>query len=129
MENHEAWEEKLFLLLDGGLNESERGAVQSHLAACAICAALERDWKLLGPAIARLPENPQTEAAVENLLAKLEKPSFGWKWWRDAWVVGALASALLWVAVWPATAPTLDDLLLNSIPGWVMEGDFWRYMP
>jgi anti-sigma factor RsiW len=92
--------EKVSLLIDGELNESEARQTERHLASCAVCRQAQEDFLRLRQKIQAYPLEPDLQAqqrAINHIL-KARRPSV-WRR-RIALPVPALALlALLFIAL------------------------------
>lgn len=104
---------------DGALPDSERAALDAHLATCAACAEALADQQVMRQALTALAAGPATSAVGARVMASLraEAESAGASWvdaldfrrwtWRLVPVVAALAIVVASVARTNAEAVSL----------------------
>lgn len=121
MSAHEQFADDLALYALGTLQESERAALEAHLAQCAACRReLQEVWGdigLLGLATTGATPPPHARARLLSALAKeprvrtVQKQS--WRWWLLAPVSAAIILAMVSTLLWRQNNVLRQDLALR----------------
>lgn len=112
--NHLA-EDILHAYLDAALDESERSAIEAHLAECAHCHAEYAALQRLATALLELPA-PALPVDLSQSVVGAITP----RWPRRAWAVAALQVAALSLALLLAPAlRSAGDLALRAAGLWI----------
>ena len=73
------WARRLMVLADA-LSDSERVALEEHIASCPACARQWRHWQRLGELLASLPSLPVSSEETQRLRARLAQVTFVPQW-------------------------------------------------
>jgi anti-sigma factor RsiW len=117
---HAEIREKVLLLRDGELPESERLAVAEHLLACPSCRELHAAAGRIGAQFFGVPEPPASEGFVRGVMAGIgisaepedseDEADLPLRWWAPVFSFGLAAALLLGAFPRPRRVLTLESL-------------------
>ena len=109
------YEEQIGDYVDGTMDEAQRAAFESHLAACASCRAAVADFTVLRAASLSLEPQVPSPQVWQRIAAAIDaerKPLLGFggqRWWRafaPAAAMAVLVAALSWTAALLTPVPS-----------------------
>jgi len=119
---------RLSAFVDGELDANEQAAIAAHVAACASCAGIVRDFDALRRAAGSLGAIEPPARVFAELTARLAKRPDKHEWLQLAAAVAVVAAGVYGVVRFDRSATTLAPQGGNAAASLTVEanGDGWR---